>query len=266
MDGGDFTDKSNFSNLYGNLDHKNPAHLEQISKIDAEVAKMIYADQYNPSKTSYREGNVDNKNQDLSPYYDFGTKKAKVEDDFWKGEQSKISTKQNTWSQNKQFADQSKQISSLQEQIASLKNKPKIIYKEKPVIYKEKPSLFVYNTYDSPQYLRLLQWSKGLIPEEYSYLKKKELEYYLGKLIKTELAKYSSESEIRNTIRKLLSEDPSYTESKIKSLAPKKPKKSSKKKSKKKPKKKSKKPKKKSKKKPKKPSKKKPKKKSKKKK
>ena len=258
MDGGDFTDKSDFSNLYGNLDHKNPAHLEQISKIDAEVAKMIYADQYNPSKTSYREGN---KNQDLSPYYDFDTKKAKVENDFWKSEQSKISTKQNTWSQNKQFADQSKQISSLQEQIASLKNKPKIIYKEKPVIYKEKPSLFLYNTYDSPQYLRLLQWSKGLIPEEYSYLKKKELEYYLGKLIKTELAKYSSESEIRNTIRKLLSEDPSYTESKIKSLAPKKPKK---KPSKKKPSKK--KPKKPSKKKPKKPSKKKPKKKSKKKK
>ena len=262
MYGGVFADNAQFTDMYKDVDLTS---AKDVMAMDEKLAKLMQQEELRQDrqiniipKDDFGKVAMEKnaQNHTLSSYAKAEYKNLPK----WDVVTPQLNNQMNKHNFNKWKKDYDKQhsqkYSSLQQQVSSLQkkiNKPNVVYKEKPSLFGN-----VYYNYESPQYSRLFQWSKDLIPEDYSYLKKKELEYYLGKLIKSELSKYSSESDIRNTIRTLLRNDPSYTEFKIKSLAPKKPKKKPKKKSKKKSKKK---PKKKPKKKSKKKSKKKPKKK-----
>ncbi len=59
----------------------------------------------------------------------------------------------------------------------------------------------------SNAYDRLFNWGMDLVPDYYSYSQKKRLEYLLENLIRSELNKQRSESELEDKIRNLLSNE-----------------------------------------------------------
>ncbi len=195
------SDSRNGGIVPDNFDFSSDARFRDMS--DAEIAARMQAEEYNPGISTAD----DLMRHELKDPYDVADNFHLNRDMDRARDRTLQQQREALDAKNREIEQRNREVERLNTEKEAMR-KERDLEREKLLLEQRANQLRQYTRplYNSDLYSRIYDWSLGLIPDYYSYTRKKQLEEMLEKLIKKEISNNKTESELEDKIRDILKE------------------------------------------------------------